>query len=74
MPDIKCPNLVRDILTGLAIGCPRGIESADCLIIKTRQSSHSEKSNWIKSLTDDEILDIFSAHCDCLIINQTYYI
>ena len=66
MQDMKSPESARAILVGLTVECPQGAKLETCPLLKKRQASFLERFNWVKSLADDEILDVFSAHCDCL--------
>ena len=66
MPDRKRPESTRTIVVGLIIRCPRDTEIESCPLPIERQLSFAEKYNWVKSLSDNDILDVFSSHCECL--------
>ncbi len=62
----KWPQAARAVLVDLIVKCPHGDETENSPFRNIRQSSFAEQFNWVKALPENELLDLFSAHCDCL--------
>ena len=62
----KSPRTAKAMLLDLVIGCPRGDYSVDCVLYGKRLLTLSEKHEWLMALSDDDLIDIYSAHSECL--------
>ena len=65
-PDGAHIGTVRAKLVGLVVECQMGDNPEDCPLYEKRNLSFSDRIEWLKSLSDNEILGIYSAHRECL--------
>jgi hypothetical protein len=56
----------RSKLVSLVIECQMGGNPDDCPLYAKRSLSFAERVEWIKSLPDADIHDIYAAHRACL--------
>jgi hypothetical protein len=61
--------ILRAILIGLTVECQRGGNPESCLLFEKRKLSYSDKVKWTRSLPREEVLNVYSAHLDCLHTN-----
>lgn len=54
------------ILVALSIECPQGGNPESCQLHEFRKKPFSEKKEWIGTLTDDEVMDLFENHLECI--------
>ena len=62
----ETPGFARTMLAGLVIECPRLKESKNCSLREKRKQPFADKFNWVTSLSDDELVNTYAAHCKCL--------
>lgn len=72
MSDSISPNSARARLVNLVIGCPRNDYSEACQLYTKRSLSLVKKHEWIMSLPDNELVDIYAKHCECLKIKDFF--
>jgi len=59
------PKTIKTILVGLSDECPQGGNPEFCPLHELRKKSFSVKSAWIKSLSDVELIEIYTNHLEC---------
>ena len=59
-------SVVKTVLVGLIIECPLGGNPEDCPLHDKRELSFSDKFEWVKALTEAELLQTYSIHKQCL--------
>ena len=59
------PNFFRSLLTGLSIACPLEKKPHDCLLREKRALSFDAKVEWVESLSDKMVMDLYSSHHMC---------
>jgi len=59
------PIFFRSLLTGLSIACPLEKKPHDCLLLEKRSLSFDAKVEWVESLTDQMVMDLYSGHHMC---------
>ena len=57
---------VRAKVVSLIIQCPIDDNPTDCQIHEKRSLSFSEKFEWLKSLPETELQNMYLTHCECL--------
>lgn len=62
---------IRAQLMGLIVECPMDGNPEECPLYEKRYLALSDRVEWIKSLFDNEIFSIYSAHLDCLNAKST---
>lgn len=65
-PDRAHIGTVRAKLVSLVVECQMGDNPEDCPLHEKRNLSFSDRIEWLKSLSNDEIFGIYSAHRQCL--------
>jgi hypothetical protein len=60
------PDSAKARLVELVIGCPRNDYSEHCQLYEKRLLPLAEKLDWLLSLPDDELVNIYNTHCECL--------
>lgn len=60
------PAYAKTMLMGLIIECPFGGNPKDCPLYERRKLPMNDKIEWVKSLSDDELLKAYQVHCECL--------
>jgi hypothetical protein len=60
------PEFARTTLVGLMIECPRNHNSETCLLREKRELPFADKFEWAKSLPDDKLFNMYSAHLECM--------
>lgn len=60
------PALIRTLLIGLTMECPRGDKCDGCQLLEKRQLPYTDKKAWVRSLADEQLVAIYDEHCRCL--------
>lgn len=61
----KDPEFLRTMLVGLAMDCPLEKDLYQCSLRFKRVLSFDEKVDWARSLTNEEIMNLYSTHRQC---------
>jgi hypothetical protein len=59
------PEFLRTMLVGLAMDCPLDKDLCQCSLRFERVLSFDEKVDWARSLTNKEIVNLYSIHRQC---------
>jgi hypothetical protein len=60
------PEFARTTLIGLTIECPRDHALEICPLREKRELPFMDKFEWVKSLSDDKLFNMYSDHLECL--------
>ena len=56
----------RLAMHGRILRCPIGDNPADCPLHETRKLPVEDRLAWLESKTDEEVLELYSYHTNCL--------
>jgi hypothetical protein len=65
-PEIDSIEAVRAKVVSLLIECPVEGNLDECPLHEKRSMSFYDKFEWLKSLPDDVLQNIYVSHCNCL--------
>jgi hypothetical protein len=65
-PDMASLEAVRAKLVDLIIECPMENSRSGCPLAGKRRLSFDQRVSWLKSLSKEELEDIYAAHCHCM--------
>jgi hypothetical protein len=63
-PNSLTPRTMKTLLIGLAIECSEGGNPETCQLHEFRKKPFSEKNEFIKSLADEEVIEIYTNHLE----------
>ncbi len=58
-------KVLRTMVLGMTIECPHRVDSSACAFRKARGIPLVDKAEWVESLSDGEVANLFAAHKDC---------
>ncbi len=58
------------LIPGLLFECPAGGNPPDCPLHAIRKLPYLERVQWAKSMSDEQLLEVFQFHKSCLAIKE----
>ena len=62
-------SLIEEARVGMQariLRCPLGDNPEDCPLHEVRQWPVEERLAWLEAVTDEEVVELFKRHCECL--------
>jgi len=64
-------KILARMMPGLLFECPMGGNPDDCPLHEIRKLPFIERVQWAKSMTDEQLLDIYRYHKSCLALKES---
>ncbi len=63
-------KVLARLMPGLLYECPMGGNPNDCPLYEIRKLPYLERVQWAKSMSDEQLLDIYHYHKSCLGVKE----